>query len=572
MFKVYDFEVFPNDWMCVILNLANNRIIRIHNDKERLQSALSSKDILVGFNNYHYDDIILWAILTDQDPYEISQQIIGGSFKRKVNCGFLTLDVKQELINKSLSLKEVMANLGMNIIETPVDFNQEELTSEEVQTILDYCENDVKATGEAFQKREDYFASKFEIIESFKLHPSDVKKTRANLASTVLKAFKMKDHKRDRLKLSYDKRLKIDELPKLVVDFYNNIHMSYLEGGAVTDLEKRQFEYKIAGLTHTYGFGGLHAAKENYLGEGYFLHIDAKSYFPTLKINNGFISRAAKMPERYEKIYQDRLSYQAAGESKEEIYKILLNAAVGACKSEFNALFDPQQFNNIVVNGQLILTHLIVLLEPFIELIQSNTDGLIVKYEDKSFRPFIDEIIERFSKHYEIHFKVNEINKIAQRDANNYCVRYSDGEIVAKGIMKNFEGGTWERNSLSIIDTALVNYYMHDIPIQKTVINMFKKDLSAFQLVAKQGKFEGMTCEAFEDGKMQMIELQKVNRIFATTDPKRGGVYKVRDEKYQKVSNSPEQAIVWNGPLDQFEKRKIDLNWYVKMIQKQLFV
>lgn len=92
MFKVYDFEVFPNDWMCVILNLANNKIIRIHNDKERLQSALSSKDILVGFNNYHYDDIILWAILTDQNPYEISKQIIGGTFKRKVNCGFLTLE------------------------------------------------------------------------------------------------------------------------------------------------------------------------------------------------------------------------------------------------------------------------------------------------------------------------------------------------------------------------------------------------------------------------------------------------------------------------------------------------
>ncbi len=69
-----------------------------------------------------------------------------------------------------------------------------------------------------------------------------------------------------------------------------------------------------------------------------------------------------------------------------------------------------------------------------------------------------------------------------------------------------------------------------------------------------------------------MKELQKVNRVFATTDPKRGGVYKVRDEKYQKVSNSPEQAIVWNGELKDFEKRKIDLNWYVKMIQKQLFV
>lgn len=572
MFKVYDFEVFPNDWMCVILNLANNKIIRILNDKERLQSALSSKDILVGFNNYFYDDIILWAIMTDQNPYEVSQQIISGEFRRKVSCGHLTLDVKQELVNKGLSLKEAMANMGLSIHETPVAFDTEVLKEDDIQSILGYCESDVRATAEAFQKREDYFTSKFEIVEAFKLHPNDVKKTRANLAASVLKAFKVKDQKRDRLKLIYDKRLKINELPKSVIDFYNNIHLSYLEGGMVSDLEKRQFEYKLAGLVHTYGFGGLHAAKENYLAEGHFLYIDAKSYFPTLKINNGFISRAAKMPERYEKIYQERLQLQSAGEAKEEIYKILLNAAVGACKYEHNALYDPRQFNNIVVNGQLILTHLILLLEPFIELIQSNTDGLIVKYEEKSFRPIIDEIIERFSKHYEIQFKVNEINKIAQRDANNYCMRYADGQIKAVGIMKNYEGGTWERKNLTVIDTALVNYYMHDIPVQKTVINTFKKDVSAFQLIAKAGKFDCITCEVFENGQMQMKQLQKVNRIFATTDPKRGGVYKVRDEKYQKVSNSPEQAIVWNGPLELFEKRKIDLNWYVKMIQKQLFV
>lgn len=572
MFKVYDFEVFPNNWMCVILNLANNKIIQIHNDKAALLSSLSSKDILVGFNNYYYDDTILWAIKNDLNPYEISQQIISGEFKRKVSCGHLTLDVKQELVDKHISLKEAMANLGLDIIETPVSFEKEELTDEDVQNVLRYCENNVKATAEIFNKRDDYFTSKFEIVDTFKLHPTDVKKTRANLAATVLKAFKIKDHKRDRLKYTYDKNLKRDELPKQVMDFYEGIKQSYLEGGMVSDLESRKLEYKLAGLIHTYGFGGLHAARENYVGEGHFLHIDAKSYFPSLIINNGFMSRAAKMPERFEKIYDERLRLVAEKNPKSEIYKILLNAKAGACKSEYNALYDPLQFNNIVVNSQLILTHLILLLEPFVRLIQSNTDGLIVKYEDSSFRKMIDEVIERFSKHYHLKFSVAEIDKVAQRDVNNYCLRYKDGHIKAVGFMKNHTSGNWERNSLAIVDMALVNYYMHGVEVQKTVINQFKKDLSAFQLVAKSGKFDGMTWEVFEDGQMRMNKIQKINRLFATKDPLLGGVYKVRDGKYQKVSNSPEQCFVWNGPLNEMDRRKIDLNWYVKMIQKQLFV
>lgn len=557
--------------MVVILDIDTNQTTKIHNDKAALMGSLSSKDILVGFNNYNYDDIILWAIKTDQDPYEISKQILNNEFRRKVNCGHLTLDVKQEVQNKSLSLKEVMANLGLDIIEAPVDFEKEKLTDEEIKMVFRYCENDVKATAEIFKKREDYFTSKFEIAEAFNLNPTDVKKTRANLSATVLKAIKINDHKRDRLTLKYDNRLKLNELPKSILEFYDDIVKSYQEGGDEKELEKSQFEYKLSGLTHTYGFGGLHAAKENYVREGHFLHIDAKSYFPTLKINNGFISRAAKIPERYQQIYEERLKLAAAKDPKAEIYKILLNSTFGACKSEYNPLFDPMQFNNIVVNGQLILTHLILLLDPFVELIQSNTDGLIVRYEDKSDREMIDETIKRFSQQYELKFSVSDIDKIAQRDVNNYCVRFKDGTIKSNGLMKNFEGGNWERNSFSIIDTALVNYYMYEIPIQKTVINIFKKDISAFQLVAKSGKFEGMVEEVYENGSMVMKPIQKVNRVFATNDPLRGGIYKVRDGKYQKSTNSPDRAIVWNGDLKEFNKRKIDLNWYVKMIQNQLF-
>lgn len=230
-------------------------------------------------------------------------------------------------------------------------------------------------------------------------------------------------------------------------------------------------------------------------------------------------------------MYDGRFRLLEAKDSKAEMHKILLNAAFGAMKSEYNTL---------TINGQLILTHLVILLQPFCELIQSNTDGIIIKYEDETHRKMIDEVIERFAKHYELTFSVTEINKIIQRDANNYCVRYIDGKVNAKGFMKYHEGGTYERNSLSIVATAIVNYYMHGIDIQKTVINLFKKDLAAFQLIAKKGVFDSIAHEIFQDGAMQMQPIQNVNRIFATKDPMCGSVFKVREGKYQKISDCPE--------------------------------
>ncbi|MBN3585205.1 hypothetical protein JYB64_22715, partial [Algoriphagus aestuarii] len=116
------------------------------------------------------------------------------------------------------------------------------------------------------------------------------------------------------------------------------------------------------------------------------------------------------------------------------------------------------------------MTHLLVLLEPFCQLIQTNTDGLIIAYEPE-IKMNILQLINLFSEHYRLKFDIDYINKIVQRDVNNYVVQYEDGRIKAKGRMAYFEGGTWERNTLAIIDKALVDYYIHGIDVQKTVIN-----------------------------------------------------------------------------------------------------
>lgn len=565
MFVFYDLEVFKHDWLAVLMDDQGN-VTRIHNNVDKLKNSLSTNNILVGYNNYSYDDIILAGLLTGKDPYELSQKIIRGE-KVHATLEFLTLDAMQEI--NGVSLKEIQANMGLNIHETPIDFDIDRpLTAEEVNQVFQYCENDVKTTKKVFELREDYFTSKFEIVDSFKLPITTVKKTRANLSAAVLKAKPVKHKKRDRLHLEFDKRLNLHELPREIVVFYEDIRNRYTKGEDHEELEKEKLEIEIAGIKHTFGFGGLHGAIENYQYTGNMMKIDVSSYFPSLMINNNFISRNAESPELFKEIYEKRLKLKREKNSKQEIYKIVLNSAFGAMKSEYNYLFDPKQFNNVTMNGQLIITHLILLLQPFSRLIQSNTDGIIIAYED-GMKDMILEVIRRFGIHYNLTLDVDYITKIAQRDVNNYVIQYTDGTIKAKGRMANFEGGNWERNSLHIIDRALVNYYMFNIPVQRTVIESFKKnELDLFQLVAKAGKFDGMAHEVDE----KMIEIQKVNRIFATNLKKYGGVYKVKDFKYHKTPYTSEHSIVWNEELSKFDKKLLDLNFYIHLAKENLFV
>lgn len=579
MFTFFDCEVFKEDWMVVFKQ--DGQVTRIHNDREALRSFLDTVRFLIGFNNYNYDDKIMAALLKDMDPYLVSQKIITNKpFKLRLQNP-ITLDVMQEM-KAGVSLKETQANLGYNIHETPVDFDiDRKLSKQEIERTFEYCENDVNQTERIFELREDYFAAKFEIVKEFGLKAPAIKKTRAGLSAEVLKAKPSKE-KEDRLHLQYDERIPKGEIPEDIKHFYLNLEAEYKKTKKHDDLESKRFEKELAGIPHQYGFGGLHGARENFKHEGPMLQIDVSSYYPSLMINNGFMSRSSQEPELFQKLYDERMRLKKLEDSKQEIYKVLLNGTFGATKYKYNPLYDPRQFNNITVNGQLILTHLILLLEPFGTLIQSNTDGIIIAY-DPVMKDSIHKVLELFQKQYELILDVDAIKKIAQRDVNNYVIQYENGKIKAKGRMANFEGGTYERNSLSIIDKALVDFYIHGKQVQRTVVECFKNnELHWFQFIAKAGRsFDGIVHERFVDtlipGEVdsEFHEVQKVNRVFASKDKRSGGLYKTKHvegtDRYNKVPWTSDHVLVWNGDISQLNKKLIDLNWYIQLIKKQLF-
>lgn len=566
MFIFYDFEVFKYDWLVVFKN--GDKYTTIRNDLEQLKSYMNraKSSILVGFNNYKYDDLILASLLLGKIPYKVSQRILK---KEKITykLNMITLDAMQEL-PLNVGLKDCQCNMGESIIECPVDFNiDRKLTKEELWLVEHYCKNDVRSTEKIFKLRENYFASKFELVKEFKLPVECVKYTRAALTSKILKCETIKSYN-DRLCIDFVDKINFELIPQEIKNFYTKCIYDYKCGGSFEEIEKRNLQLNIAGIPHTYAFGGLHGAINNYIGSGNYLHIDVESFYIMLIINFGFMSRNSLDPDLFKKIKEMRFKLKRENNPKHKIYKIVLNATYGAMKSKFNKLFDPRMANNICINGQIIITQLILELQNYCVLIQTNTDGIIVKYNPSNYNTIIN-IINDFGKRFNMSFATDKIIKIAQRDVNNYVIQFENGKIEGVGCFKNFAGGTGERNSLTIIDKCLVNYYIYNKPAEETILDCWKNyDLLPFQILAKMGNtYDGMYYEY--NGKM--IETQKVNRVFATKNKDFGGIYKKKGESFQKIANTSENSFIYNGNFSNFNKSLIDLNYYINLAKKQLF-
>ena len=574
MIITYDIEVLKDDWIMVFKEGDNDYRV-IHNDTKELETYIDnlnkSKAILVGFNNYHYDDIILAGVLLGKDPYEISKKLIKTGERVNYKLNMITLDVMQEL-PLGVGLKSSQANLGMSIVETPIDFNLDRpCTQAELEELIKYCKNDVKDTEMLFKKRADYFQAKFEIVNEFGLPIPSVKKTRAILSSKVLKC-QDKDIPRDRLHIDYDPHINWDIIPSAVTEFFKKCEYDYRCGGDYKEIESRKLKLIVAGVPHVYAFGGIHGALEKYNASGNFLHIDVSSYYPSLIIVDNYMSRKSEEPQLFTHLRDMRYKLKAQKDPKQKIYKILINATFGAMKSEYNLLYDPKQANNICTNGQIILTQLILELSPYCQLIQSNTDGLVVKYDPKNYE-ILEKKVKEFGERFNLTFDIDKIIKIAQRDVNNYAIMFEDGHIEAKGRFSKFEGGNFMQNSLSIIDRCLVNYYIYGKPVADTIIEAYKNnDLAPFQIVCKMGStYDGMYYEYGEEGDTKLIETQKVNRVFATNDKKYWGIYKRKGESYQKIANTSEHNIIHNEDIKTFDKSKLDLNYYIDLVNRNLY-
>ncbi|MFV0534012.1 MAG: hypothetical protein ACK5MR_10200 [Cumulibacter sp.] len=273
--------------------------------------------------------------------------------------------------------------MGMSIEETPIPFDiDRQLTPEEMGEISNYCKYDVLGTETLFEKRMDYFNTKSSIIRLGRLSKNNLGETNAKLTSKVLKAFK-KDTFNDTNNFLMPSNLRLGKYEGLLSLFENGIPESTIDG-------------IIGGLPVSYGLGGLHGAikgfsgTENDLGHKYAI-IDFESFYPALMITQGLMSRNATDKKLFTELFEKRKEVMKTNPIVGKAYKQVLVSTYGSMEYRFNNLYDPCHRRNIAVSGQLFLTDLVDKLEDIVELIQVNTDGIIVKIADNN----IQEVYKR---------------------------------------------------------------------------------------------------------------------------------------------------------------------------------
>lgn len=573
----YDFEVYPSWWCVCFINVASGdrKVFTSDDSFIKLLEFINDVKIFVGFNNYYYDDVILYALIHERyQPtklYEISTMLIQGdtkiTFKRKAN-ELMSLDCMQELM-LGVSLKEIEGNLGMNIVECSVPFDKEHLTDTEKQEIIKYCFHDVYATTKVFNLRMDYFMAKFQIVKEFNLSKLDVKKTRANLISLVLKAKRVHGRDKERLNVTFVDNIKWENIPTEIYNLYTKMVADFKSGTDFQTIEKQSLSMDIVGVPHKYGLGGLHGAINGYINEKTPMVIaDVNSYYPSMMIVYDFLSRNCENKIDFKNIYDERFRLKKLEDSKEYVFKILLNATYGASKSYYNSLYDPVQANNICINGQLMLTDLIIRLKNHSNLIQSNTDGILFDYTNIND---VMDILNEWENNYGLKLDIVKVKAIYQRDVNNYIIVKDNGKVKCKGMFKNYKGNDFQRNSLSVIPIALKNYYVDKIPIEKTVNDLLdNNNLLPFQLIAKKSsKYDALAYHDLYSDEMVVLE-HKVYRVFAGINQNIGKLYKMADGSFDKYANSPNHIYINNNEIDKIDKNLIDKSFYINLCKSYL--
>lgn len=181
----FDVEVYKNFFGIVWKYGGSDTCVKMINPtpEEVAEFIRTYQGCLVGFNNRQYDNHMLWArafqARSNMGLYNLSQQIINdhtGFIKEAYDISYT--DVYDFCAEKK-SLKKWEVALGIHHQEMGIPWD-EPVPDDMIDIVMDYCENDVRATEAVFNKRYgDFAARKFQVALVNAIHGDDA----ANIAA-----------------------------------------------------------------------------------------------------------------------------------------------------------------------------------------------------------------------------------------------------------------------------------------------------------------------------------------------------------------------------------------------------
>lgn len=490
----HDMEVYKYDWVAGFKNVNTQEYIQIHNDRDALKAFLDENRDAMFFtiNGERYDNNIVDAILKGKDPYDVSQLII----RHNVDLRAWRLPVVMYDLSKQKtfypSLKAFESNNGMSIEELPITATYDQkLTEEQLEILKAYNRHDLDATEVSLlQRMPESIMVKARLIKYFGL---DFRRwiTRT-IVSIVAKGLGAKKGKFPHQAFSFDGIYS-------TLDIANERVREHLMTERFYD---EDLIIEIAGLVHHIKKGGIHAASHDFVESNDCWHVDFASFYPSIMIEYDLLSRALPGEEglaKFKKVRADRYVAKAAKSLDDIALKECINSVFGAANSEYSDLYDPSRSQLVCMYGQAFAIDLTEKLEPYVNMLQSNTDGIIFELKEKTpeCEASMRQVIADFTERTRLKMDIEHYSRFAQKDVNNY-VAILEGKPQAKGSFVNMWNlhprqahyrGTYRLFQQTVVDRAVAFNLLYGKKPEETVQEEYDaRNWYRFMGTSKAGK------------------------------------------------------------------------------------
>lgn len=306
-------------------------------------------------------------------------------------------------------------------------------------------------------------------------------------------------------------------------------------------------------------------------------NFDVSSYYPSLMIVNGYVSRNIPSFDLFSSIYHKRIEAKRNGDkTTANALKLVLNSTYGATLDKFNPLYDALPARSVCISGQLYLLELAEHLHcdiPMLRIVELNTDGLAIEFDDSQY-PEIKAIVDEWQTRTGFDLEEEVIKQYYAKDVNNYVEVGEDGEVKLKGgylVRGIAPAGAFNiNNNACIIAKAITEYFVHGTPVETTINEA--TDIFDFQLIAKAGSKYRAVYQLVEG---QKVFVQKVNRVYATSDTRYGRLYKIKADTGQEamIESLPDHCLIDNSAVNSpghTTLSQIDRRFYIEVAKKRV--
>jgi len=645
---VMDYETMSDCFVAVFEHYKTDEIhiftiSKISNDFDELlkflHNNMNNKEIHISYNGLHFDSQITQFILNNASNwktrnltavniakllYKEAQEIIERSNQNEFQkYSEKDLHIKQidvfkinhwDSPAKRASLKWIQCSMDwFNIEEMPFTHTQSITTKEELSSITNYCINDVKSTKEIMRRSKNEILLRNELSKSYNLllqNASEPKIGRELFlkflsAKTFTPVYDLRQLRTFRQNVIVNDIL----LPyiKFDNDQFKELHRNFKNLVINPNVTRNGFKYMVEhkGIKIKFGLGGVHGAKKGVFksDESFvIMSSDVVSYYPNLAIKNKMSPAHINKEdfcEQYKWFFDQRILIPKSN-SKNYIYKIILNSVFGLSNDKHSPFYDPSLFLEITVNGQLslmMLYNMILDNIPGSVPVMQNTDGIETIIPRKYKQQYMD-ICSEWETITKLQLEHDEYDKLVVPDVNTYLGIHKEKQVTREewiAMQKNEPYSVFTRNngkyftknvktrgrfeiikplhkdkSFSIITKALFNYFVHDINPEVTV----KKSKNIFDFCGQtrvRGEWDFMYLHIDNEQNIKRTPVQRTIRYYIS---KKGGKI-IKKNRYDKreinVVAGKNLQILFNTYVEKpFSEYNIDYSFYLKRIKQEI--